>query len=97
MASYSKIWCTFIPHMCLKSKFHDTIFIIKLCARKGGRGGRNQNITASEILLKGTELCTLRETYFDITCSVFITTLSVYSPHYRNTSISSRLKVTYKL
>lgn len=53
MTSYSKIWCTFIPHMRLKAKFHDTIFIIKLCARKGGR---NQNITANEVLLKGLEL-----------------------------------------
>lgn len=56
MASYSKIWCTFIPHMRLKAKFHDTIFIIKLCARTGWEGGRNQNITANEILLKGPEL-----------------------------------------
>ena len=53
MASYSKIWCTFIPHMHLKAKFHDTIFIIKLRAR---RGDRNQNITANKILLKGPEL-----------------------------------------
>lgn len=52
MASYSKIWCTFIPHMCLKAKFHDTIFIIKLCPGGGG----DQNITANEMLLKGPEL-----------------------------------------
>lgn len=48
-----KIWCTFVPHMCLKAKFHDTIFIIKLCA---GKGDRNQNITANEVLLKALEL-----------------------------------------
>lgn len=39
--------------MCLKAKFHDTIFIIKLCA---GKGDRNQNITANEVLLKALEL-----------------------------------------
>lgn len=39
--------------MHLKAKFHDTIFIIKLCP---GKGGRNQNITAKEVLLKELEL-----------------------------------------
>lgn len=39
--------------MCLKAKFHDTIFIIKLWA---GKGDRNQNITANEVLLKALEL-----------------------------------------
>lgn len=53
MTSHCKIWCTFIPHMHLKAKFHDTIFIIKLCP---GKGGRNQNITAKEVLLKELEL-----------------------------------------
>lgn len=53
MTSHAKIWCIFIPHMRLKAKLHDTVFIIQSCA---GKGGRNQNITANEVLLKGLEL-----------------------------------------
>lgn len=94
MASYSKIWCTFIPHMCLKAKFHDTIFIIKLCPGGGG----DQNITANEMLLKGPELYNTDGNLFWYTMLVFHyhRDLSVYSPHYPNRGIFSSLKVTHK-
>lgn len=73
MASYSKIWCTFIPHMRLKAKFHDTIFIIKLCARRGGRGGAGIGVALQmRFSLKGQGCTTRMGSYIDIPLGFFI-------------------------
>lgn len=94
MTSHFKIWCTFIPHMCLNAKFHDTIFIIKLCP---GKGGRNQNITTNEVLLKGLEY-SIDGNLFLIyhTCFPLPLDLPVYRPHYHSRGTANRLKLTHE-